>query len=60
MTALRRIGGPHPGAIVRRAIREEVGDRVVADFRHRPDLRAMRVYARAHKAGDFYDFSVST
>lgn len=49
--AIKRVGGYHPAS----ALRHAIGQRKTAiNFRERPDLRALRILARAVKRGSFY------
>jgi len=49
--AIKRVGGYHPANALRYAIGHF---KTVINFRERPDLRALRIMARAVKRGAFY------
>ena len=49
--AIKRVGGYHPASALRHAIGQP---KTAINFRDRPDLRALRIMARAVKRGSFY------
>ncbi len=51
IAALQRVGGYHPAGALRKAIGHP---NTAINFRERPDLRALRILARAVKRGSFY------